>query len=137
MRHRKAGRKLSRSASHRKAMFNNMVTSLIHNERVQTTDAKARELRRFAEKIITLGKRGDLHARRLAARTIRDKDALHKLFAELGPRYESRPGGYTRLIKLGFRKGDDAPVTMVELVDSSPLEAVLDNSEPEGDADEA
>ena len=137
MRHRKAGRKLSRSASHRKAMFNNMVTSLIHNERVQTTDAKARELRRFAEKIITLGKRGDLHARRLAARTIRDKDALHTLFTELGPRYESRPGGYTRLIKLGFRKGDDAPVTMVELVDSSPIETIVDNTEPEGDTDEA
>ena len=137
MRHRKAGRELSRSASHRKAMFNNMVTSLIHNERVQTTDAKARELRRFAEKIITLGKRGDLHARRLAARTIRDKDALHKLFTELGPRYESRPGGYTRLIKLGFRKGDDAPVTMVELVDSAPIETIVDNTEPEGDTDEA
>ncbi len=137
MRHRKAGRKLSRKADHRKAMFRNMITSLLRNERVQTTDAKARELRRFTEKIITLGKRGDLHARRLAARTIGDKEVLHKLFAELGPRYADRQGGYTRLIKIGFRKGDDAPVTLVELVDSSPLEVAAssaDTAEEEAEA---
>ena len=105
-------------------MFKNMVTSLITHERLQTTDAKAKELRRIADKIITLGKRGDLHARRLAARTIRDKDALAKLFSELGPRYQDRAGGYTRIIKLGHRKGDDAPVSLIELVDSGLLDGV-------------
>jgi large subunit ribosomal protein L17 len=123
MRHRKSGRKLSRHSAHRRAMFDNMVTSLLRHEHVQTTDAKAKELRRHVEKVITLGKRGDLHARRLAARVVRDKDVLQKLFATIGPRYAQRNGGYTRIIKLGNRRGDDAPVSLIELVDRTPFEA--------------
>ena len=132
MRHQKTGRKLSRSASHRRAMFRNMVTSLIKHERLQTTDAKAKELRCLADKMITLGKRGDLHARRLAARLIQDKDTLAKLFSELGPRYQERAGGYTRIIKVGHRRGDDAPVSLIELVDSG----VLDGVDTQADASE-
>lgn len=105
-------------------MFKNMVTSLITHERLQTTDAKAKELRRLADKMITLGKRGDLHARRRAARLIGDKDALAKLFSELGPRYQDRAGGYTRIIKVGRRQGDDAPISLIELVDSGILDGV-------------
>jgi large subunit ribosomal protein L17 len=116
MRHRISGRKLGRNASHRKAMFRNMVTSLFEHERVQTTDAKAKELRRVAEKLITLGKRGDLHARRLVLAYVRDKGVVAKLFDEISPRYAQRPGGYTRIIKVGERKGDGAPVSFLELV---------------------
>ncbi len=115
-------------------MFKNMVTSLIKHERIQTTGPKAKELRSIAEKLITLGKRGDLHARRRAARTVADKDALHKLFAELGPRYKERQGGYTRIIKLGNRPGDDAPVSLIELVDSNPLEVQASSDSDSGDA---
>ena len=118
MRHRKSGRRLSRSASHRKLMFRGLVSDLILYERIQTTDAKAKSLRPLAERIITLGKRGDLHARRLAARTVRNPDALAKLFDVLGERYEERPGGYTRIIKLGNRVGDCAPISLIELVDN-------------------
>jgi large subunit ribosomal protein L17 len=103
-------------------MLRGLVSDLINHERLQTTDAKAKELRRIAEKMITLGKRGDLHARRLAARTVQDKAALQKLFEVLGPRYEERNGGYTRVVKLGYRKGDDAPISLVELVDSEYAE---------------
>lgn len=109
-------------------MFKNMISSLLEHERIQTTEPKARELRRMAEKVITLGKRGDLHARRQAAKVIGDKDTLAKLFSELGPRYANRPGGYTRMIKLGNRAGDDAPVALVELVDSSALEAAVSDA---------
>jgi large subunit ribosomal protein L17 len=116
MRHRISGRKLGRNASHRKAMFRNMVTSLFEHERVQTTDAKAKELRRVAEKLITLGKRGDLHARRLVLAYVRDKGVVAKLFDEISPRYAQRPGGYTRIIKVGERRGDGAPVSFLELV---------------------
>lgn len=116
MRHRISGRKLGRNASHRKAMFRNMVTSLFEHERVQTTDAKAKELRRVAEKLITLGKRGDLHARRLALAYVRDKGVVAKLFEQISPRYAQRPGGYTRIIKVGERRGDGAPVSFLELV---------------------
>ena len=116
MRHRKTGRQLGRNSSHRKAMFRNMVTSLFEHERVQTTDAKAREVRRVAEKLITLGKRGDLHARRQALAYVRSKTVVAKLFAELSPRYANRPGGYTRIVKLGSRRGDNAPMSLVELV---------------------
>ncbi len=116
MRHRKSGRQLGRNSSHRKAMFRNMVTSLFEHERVQTTDAKAREVRRVAEKLITLGKRGDLHARRQALAYVRSKTVVAKLFAELSPRYANRPGGYTRIVKLGSRRGDNAPMSLVELV---------------------
>lgn len=117
MRHRKSGRKLGRDPSHRQAMFRNMVTSLLQHERIQTTDAKAKELRGIAERMITLGKRGDLHARRQALTVIRDKDVAAKVFGELADRYRERPGGYTRVIKAGRRVGDAAPLSIIELVD--------------------
>ena len=117
MRHRKSGKTLGRNSSHRKAMFRNMVTSLLEHEMIQTTDAKAKELRRFADKMITLGKRGDLHARRSALKVIRSKDVTAKLFDELAARYKDRSGGYTRIIKLGNRVGDAAPLSIIELVD--------------------
>jgi large subunit ribosomal protein L17 len=117
VRHRKAGRKLSRTSAHRKAMLRNLVTSLLDEERVRTTDAKAKEVRRLAERMITLGKRGDLHARRQALSVIRDKAVAAKVFEELATRFKERPGGYTRIVKLGHRAGDAAPVSIVELVD--------------------
>lgn len=117
MRHRKTGRKLSRTASHRKATLRNMASSLFQHGRITTTTAKAKELRPFAERLITLAKRGDLHARRLVARKIGDRAVLGKLFDELGPRYETRPGGYTRILKLGNRQGDAAEMALIELVD--------------------
>ena len=117
MRHRKSGRKLGRTASHRKALFRNMVTSLLEHERIQTTDAKAKELRGIADRMITLGKRGDLHARRQALAFIRDKDVTAKVFGELADRYRERAGGYTRVIKAGQRVGDAAPLSIIELVD--------------------
>jgi len=117
MRHQKAGRKLNKNGSHRKALFRNMVTSLLDREQIQTTDAKAKELRGLADRMITLGKRGDLHARRQALSVIRDKAVAAKLFGELADRYRDRPGGYTRVIKLGHRAGDAAPQAMIELVD--------------------
>jgi large subunit ribosomal protein L17 len=116
MRHLKAGRKLGRTSSHRKALFRNMVTSLFEHERLQTTDAKAKEVRRVAEKLITLGKRGDLGSRRRALSYIHDKGVVHKLFTEISPRFEARPGGYTRIMKLGNRQGDNAPISVLELV---------------------
>ena len=116
MRHGKSGRKLNRSSSHRLAMFRNMVTSLLEHERVYTTDAKAKELRRWADWMITLGKRGDLHARRQALQVIRDKNVVHKLFTDLSQRYQARAGGYTRRVKVGFRPGDSAPISLVELL---------------------
>lgn len=117
MRHAKAGRRLGRTTSHRTAMFRNMVTSLLQHERVTTTDAKAKELRSIAEKMITLGKRGDLHAVRLAAAYIRDKKVVTKLFETIAPRYKERHGGYTRIVKLGQRLGDNAQVSVIELVE--------------------
>jgi large subunit ribosomal protein L17 len=117
MRHRKSGTVLGRDSAHRKAMFRNMVTSLLDEERIQTTDAKAKELRRWADKMITLGKRGDLHARRNALKTLRSKEVTAKVFGELADRYRERPGGYTRIIKLGNRVGDAAPLSLIELVD--------------------
>lgn len=119
MRHRKAGRKLGRNASHRKALMSNMVSSLFRYERIQTTDAKAKELRRVADKLITLGKRGDLHARRLALREIRDKDIIAKLFDDIAERNRERPGGYTRILKLANRRGDNAAISIIELVERS------------------
>ena len=116
MRHRKASLKLNRTTSHRKAMFRNMVTSLFKHERIRTTDAKAKELRRWADHVITLAKRGDLHARRQALSIIREKDVVHKLFAEANDRFGSSAGGYTRIVKLGRRAGDAAPISLVELV---------------------
>ncbi|OQY20551.1 MAG: 50S ribosomal protein L17 [Desulfobacteraceae bacterium 4572_35.1] len=117
MRHNKSGRKLGRNSSHRKAMLRNMVTSLIDNERITTTDARAKEVRKIAEKMITLGKRGDLHARRQALSVIFDKAVVAKLFERLAPRYENRAGGYTRIIKVGNRLGDNASVSIIEFVD--------------------
>ena len=117
MRHRKSGRRLGRTSAHRKAMYRNMVPSLLEHERIQTTDSKAKELRRVAERMITLGKRGDLHARRRAMRVIRDKGVTAKVFDQLAERFRDRPGGYTRVVKLGPRVGDAAPLSVIELVD--------------------
>jgi large subunit ribosomal protein L17 len=117
MRHRKKGRGLSRTVSHKKATMRNMATSLFRHERIETTTAKAKELRPFAERLITLGKRGDLHARRLAGRSIADRQVLGKLFDDIGPRFTERPGGYTRILKLGNRRGDAAEMALIELVD--------------------
>ncbi len=117
MRHRKGLKKLGRSSSHRQAMLRNMVTSLLDHERIQTTDAKAKELRRVAERMITLGKRGDLHARRQALSFIRSKEVTGKVFDELADRYRERPGGYTRVMKLGQRRGDAASMSIIELLD--------------------
>lgn len=117
MRHRKAGRKLGRTSSHRDAMFRNMVTSLLDQERIVTTVPKAKEARRVAERMITLGKRGDLHARRQAMAYIRSKDIVAKLFDQLSSQYAERQGGYTRIIRTGTRLGDAAPMAILELVD--------------------
>jgi len=117
MRHRNAGRKLGRTSAHRTALLRNLVTSLLDHERIETTDAKAKELRRIADRMITLGKRGDLHARRQALRVVQSRDVTSKLFSTLAERYRERPGGYTRVLKLRTRVGDAAPVSMVELVD--------------------
>lgn len=117
MRHGKAGRRLGRKTSHREAMFRNMVTSLLDHGKITTTDAKAKEIRVVAERMITLGKRGDLHSMRLAASVIREKSVVSKLFSTIAPRYKERSGGYTRIIKLGIRQGDAAPVSLIELVE--------------------
>ena len=117
MRHLKTGRRLGRTSAHRKALFRNMVTALIMHERIRTTLAKAKEMRGKVEKTITLGKKGTLHARRLAFKTVSQKDALQKLFGPLSERYAERKGGYTRIIKIGNRRGDDAPMAFIELVD--------------------
>lgn len=120
MRHGKAHRKLNRTASHRKAMFANMAASLIEHEQIVTTLPKAKEIRSIADKLITLGKRGDLHARRQAISQIKDVEQVRKLFDELATRYADRNGGYTRVLKAGFRKGDNAPMAVVEFVDRDP-----------------
>lgn len=117
MRHRITGRRLKRDSSHRKALFRNLITELFRHERIETTEAKAKAIRAQAEKLITLAKRGDVHARRQAAETIMDPDVTKRLFETLGPRYKERPGGYTRLLKVGPRLGDAAPVVIMELVD--------------------
>ena len=117
MRHAKYGGKLSRTSAHRKAMLRNMVTSLLDHERVETTDAKAKEVRRLADRMITLGKRGDLHARRQALSVIRERDITAKVFDDLAERYRERPGGYTRVLKTRRRTGDAAPMSIVELVE--------------------
>jgi len=116
MRHQAKGRQLSRTAEHRRALLSTMATSLFLHGKVVTTEAKAKELRPYAEKLITLARRGDLHARRLVSRKIRERDALSRLFAEIGPRFAARPGGYTRILKLGHRVGDGADVARIELL---------------------
>ena len=117
MRHRQSGRKLNRTSSHRKSLFKNMAQALLKHEQIVTTLPKAKELKRVIEKLITLGKKGNLHSRRLAFNQIRDKDMVSKLFDSLAKRYSDRKGGYTRVLKAGFRYGDSAPMAVIELVD--------------------
>ncbi len=119
MRHGVSGRTLNRATSHRLAMFRNMVTSLLRHERIYTTVPKAKEIRKWADWMITLGKRGDLHARRQAFSVIQEKSVVYKVFEELAPRYQNRPGGYTRIVKAGFRRGDASPMCLIELVTES------------------
>ena len=116
MRHKVSGRKLGRPTAHRISMLRTMVTDLIRHESLQTTEAKAKEVRRMAEKVITFGKKGTLHQRRQAAALLTDHRVVRKVFDELGPRYESRPGGYTRIVKLGLRKGDASAMAIIELM---------------------
>jgi large subunit ribosomal protein L17 len=123
MKHRVAGRRLDRTTEHRTAMFRNMVTSLLRHERIETTTPKAKELKRIADKIITLGKRGTPHARRIAHRDVRDVEVLEKLFGPIADRFKARPGGYTRVVRVGQRHGDNAELAVIELVDRSPAEA--------------
>ncbi|GGD89729.1 50S ribosomal protein L17 [Aureimonas endophytica] len=137
MRHANRGRKLNRTASHRKAMFANMVASLIEHEQIVTTLPKAKDLRPIVEKMITLGKRGDLHARRQAISQVRDPSVVTKLFDVLGPRYAERNGGYTRVLKAGFRRGDNAPMAVIEFVDRDvDARGKLDRERVEAEAGE-
>ena len=139
MRHRNQSRKLNRTASHRGALLASLAAALIKHEQIATTLPKAKELRRVTDRLITLAKRGDLHARRLAAARVRDEAMVAKLFETLGPRYAARPGGYTRVLKAGFRYGDSAPMAVIELIDRDP-EARGKNSGPvqtEGEGDKA
>ena len=131
MRHRKSGRKLNRNSSHRKAMFRNMSASLFEHEMIRTTLAKAKELRRKAEPLITLAKEDSVANRRLAFARLRDRDVVTKLFDELGPRYATRPGGYLRILKCGFRSGDNAPMAIVELVDRPVVAEEVKENAPE------
>jgi large subunit ribosomal protein L17 len=116
VRHRNKGRQLSRTSTHRKATLRNLATALFRHEKIETTSAKAKELRPYAERLITLARRGDLHSRRLAGRKIQDRQVLGKLFDDIAPRYAERPGGYTRILKVGNRKGDAAEMSLIELV---------------------
>lgn len=136
MRHRNAGRKFNRMASHRQAMFANMAAALIKHEQIVTTLPKAKDLRRVVEKLITLGKNGSLHSRRLAISRLRDEDMVRKLFDTLAPRYSKRNGGYTRVLKAGYRFGDAAPMAVIELVDRDP-EAKGKDSGPTAEEREA
>jgi large subunit ribosomal protein L17 len=120
MRHRRAGKKLGRDSAHRKALYSNLAGALIEHGRIKTTAAKAKAVKPFAEQMITLGKRGDLHARRLALAELRSQDVVHQLFAEVAPRFADRPGGYTRIVRLGPRLGDSAEMVYLELVDYEP-----------------
>lgn len=116
MRHLKSGRQLSRNSSHRWALMRNLITALLREEKIRTTDPKAKELRRWADRVITLGKQGTLHARRRALSIVQDKAVVKKLFDTIGPRFKDRPGGYTRIIKIGLRRGDAAQISVIELV---------------------
>jgi large subunit ribosomal protein L17 len=133
MKHRIAGRRLDRTTEHRVAMFKNMVTSLLRHERIETTTPKAKELKRIADKVITLGKKGTPHARRQAYVQVRDVEVLNKLFESIGPRFSARPGGYTRIIKLGRRAGDNAEVSVIELVEKTPAAAEGEGKEAKGE----
>ena len=123
MRHQRAGKKLGRDSAHRKALYSNLAGALIEHGRIETTAAKAKAVKPFAEKMITLGRRGDLHARRQALSALRSNDIVHYLFAEVAPRFAERPGGYTRIVRLGPRQGDAAEMVYLELVDYEPLAA--------------
>ena len=127
MRHGNAHRKLGRTTAHRTAMFANMAASLIKHEQITTTLPKAKELRPFVERLVTLAKRGDLHARRIAISRVRDVDQVGKLFSTLGPRYKTRGGGYIRVLKAGYRYGDNAPLAVIEFVDRDPAEKGKDS----------
>ena len=124
MRHHRSGRKLGRDAAHRRALYANLASALIEHGRIRTTEAKAKEVRPIVEQMITLGKRGDLAAQRQAVAFLRSKTVAHKLFAEVAPRFTDRPGGYTRVVKLGPRQGDSAPMAYLELVDHVPARSV-------------
>lgn len=128
MRHNVSGRKLNRTAAHRKMLYRNLVTALFKNEKITTTVPKAKEARSLAERLITRAKAGDLHSRRIVARKINEPTVLQKLFDEIGPRYEDRPGGYTRIMRLGFRKGDNAELAILELVDGTAKPKVTDSA---------
>jgi large subunit ribosomal protein L17 len=123
MRHRRAGKKLGRDSAHRRALYSNLAAALIEHGRIKTTEAKAKAVKPFAEQMITLGKRGDLHARRLALAELRSQDVVHQLFADVAPRFADRAGGYTRIVKLGPRLGDSAEMVYLELVDYEPAGA--------------
>ena len=120
MRHQRAGKKLGRDSAHRRALYANLAGALIEHGRIKTTVTKAKAVKPLAEQMITLGRRGDLHARRQAVAFLRSKDVVHHLFAEVAPRFRDRPGGYTRIVKLGPRQGDNAPMVLLELVDHDP-----------------
>ena len=136
MRHRRSGRKFNRTASHRQAMFANMAAALVKHEQIVTTLPKAKDLRGVVEALITLAKRGDLHARRVVASRLRDDATVAKLFETLGPRYQSRSGGYTRVLKAGFRYGDNAPLAVIELVDRNENAKGLDSGPVADEEDE-
>ena len=136
MRHRRSGRKFNRTASHRQAMFANMAAALVKHEQIVTTLPKAKDLRGVVEALITLAKRGDLHARRVVASRLRDEATVAKLFETLGPRYQSRSGGYTRVLKAGFRYGDNAPLAVIELVDRNENAKGLDSGPVASEEDE-
>lgn len=136
MRHRKGGRKLNRTATHRSALLSSLASALIKHEQIVTTLPKAKELRRVTDRLITLAKRGDLHARRLAFARIRDEAMVSKLFETLGPRYAGRPGGYTRVLKAGFRYGDSAPMAVIELVERDEDARGLDSGPTQEMAEE-
>jgi large subunit ribosomal protein L17 len=132
MRHLKAGRQLSRNSAHRWALMRNLITALLREEKIQTTDPKAKELRRWADRVITLGKRGNLHARRQALGIVQDKAVVRKLFDTIAPRFKDRPGGYTRIIKLGIRRGDAAQMALIELVSVEAEKQVRKTSQKRG-----
>jgi large subunit ribosomal protein L17 len=137
MRHQRSGKKLGRDSAHRKAIYSNLTGALIEHGRIQTTEAKAKAVKPFAEKMITLGKRGDLHARRQALAALRSNDVVHRLFDEVGPRFTDRPGGYTRIVKLGPRPGDAADMVYLELVDHEPTARTLAPARPRREEVEA
>ena len=120
MRHHRSGKKLGRDSAHRKALYSNLTGALIEHGRIRTTEAKAKAVRPIAEQLITLGRRGDVHARRQALAYLRSQDVVHKLFSDVGPRFADRPGGYSRIVKIGARPGDAAPMAYLELVDYQP-----------------